>query len=98
MTLEERSGLVLAFARALYVNGQTTDETITAAERLGRGLGLRATIMPRWGEIELQSEDGDGRLVSRVAAGPTNVDMDRVASNAGRPRPWLCCKIAAGES
>jgi hypothetical protein len=51
MTLEERSKLVLAFARVLYVNGQATEQTVTAAEQLGCTLGLRAKIMPRWGEL-----------------------------------------------
>ena len=80
MTLEERSNLVLAFARVLYVNGQSTDQTLTAAARLGDTLGLRAKIMPRWGELQLQAGDGDARLISAVAADPTGVDMDRVAS------------------
>jgi len=44
MTLQERSDLVLAFARILYVNGQSTEETLAAAERLGDALGLRARI------------------------------------------------------
>jgi uncharacterized membrane protein YjjP (DUF1212 family) len=82
MTLEQRSNLVLAFARVLYVNGQATEQTVTAAERLGRTLGLRAQVMPRWGELRLQSEDGHGRLISEIAADPTGVDMDRVASAA----------------
>jgi len=82
MTLAQRSSLVLAFARVLYVNGQATEQTVAAPERLGRTLGLRAKIMPRWGELRLQSEDEDGRLISQVAADPTGVDMDRVASAA----------------
>jgi hypothetical protein len=48
MTLEERSDLVLAFARVLYVNGQSTDQTLAAAAQLGDTLGLRAKILPRW--------------------------------------------------
>ena len=55
MTLEERSDLVLALARVLFVNGQSTDQTLAAAERLGQALGLRAKIMPRWGELQLQA-------------------------------------------
>ena len=68
------------FARVLYVNGQSTDQTLAAAERLGDALGLRARIMPRWGELQLQAEDGDVKLISAVAADPTGVDMDRVVS------------------
>jgi uncharacterized membrane protein YjjP (DUF1212 family) len=80
MTLEERSDLILAFARVLYVNGQSTDQTLAAAERIGTALGLRARIMPRWGELQVQVEDADARLIRAVAADPTGVDMDRVAS------------------
>ena len=54
MTSEQRSSLVLAFARVLYVNGQVTEQTVAAAEQLGRILGLRAKVMPRWGELQLQ--------------------------------------------
>ena len=80
MTREERSNLILAFARVLYVNGQATDQTLDAAERLGDTLGLRAKLMARWGELELAAKDGDGILLSVVEANPSGVDMDRVAS------------------
>jgi uncharacterized membrane protein YjjP (DUF1212 family) len=99
MTSEaERAALVLACARVLYENGQATEQTVTAAEQLGRTLGLRAKIIPRWGELLIQSDDGT--LVSRVAANPTGVNMERVASAtraihelaAGRLAP----KAAAG--
>ena len=53
MTSEQRSSLVLAFARVLYVNSQATEQTVAAAEQLGRILGLRAKVMPRWGELQL---------------------------------------------
>src|SRR5271155_5339431 len=80
MTLQERSDLILTFARILYVNGQSTDQTLAAAERVGRVLGLRAEILPRWGELQLQVQDGDTKLISAVAADPTGVAMNRVAS------------------
>ena len=54
MTSAESSNLVLAFARVLYVNGQATEQIVAAAEQLGRVLGLRAKVMPRWGELQLQ--------------------------------------------
>jgi len=82
MTLAQRCNLVLAFARVLYVNGQATEQTVAAAEQLGRMLGLRAKVMPRWGELRLQSEDENARVIAKVAADPTGVDMDRVASAA----------------
>jgi uncharacterized membrane protein YjjP (DUF1212 family) len=80
MTLEERADLVLAVARVLYVNGQSTDQTLASAESVGRTLGLHARMMPRWGELQLEAQDGDIRLISVVAADPTSVAMGRVAS------------------
>jgi uncharacterized membrane protein YjjP (DUF1212 family) len=80
MTLEQRSNLVLALARVLYANGQSTDQTLTQAEQFGRSLGLRAKIIPRWGELQLEAQEGEARIISAVAANPTGVDMDRVAS------------------
>src|SRR3984885_13444322 len=80
MTLEELSNLVLALAGVLYANGQSTDQTLAEAERFGRSLGLRVKIIPRWGELQLQAEGGDARIISAVTAVPTGGDMDRVAS------------------
>jgi uncharacterized membrane protein YjjP (DUF1212 family) len=80
MSLEECSNLVLAFARVLFANGQSTDQLLAATEQLGNALGLRANIMPRWGELQLRAEAGGARLISAVPVDPTGVDMDRVAS------------------
>ena len=80
MTSDSRSNLVLSFARTLFVNGQATEQTVSAAERLARALGLRATIVPRWGELELLADDQQRMLTGQVAADPAGVEMDRVAS------------------
>jgi uncharacterized membrane protein YjjP (DUF1212 family) len=80
MTLAERSDMVLAFARVLFANGQSTDQTLAAAERVGNILGVRASVMPRWGELHLRAQDSGATLVSEVAANPTNVAMNRVAA------------------
>ncbi len=80
MTSEERCNLVLAFARVLYVNGQATDQTAAAAERIGQISGLRVKITPRWGALQLESDDGGAGLIRQVAADPTGVHMGRVAS------------------
>jgi uncharacterized membrane protein YjjB (DUF3815 family) len=96
----ERSDLVLAFARVLQVNGQSTQETLAAAARLSRSLGLDATIIPHWEDLQIQAIEGGARLVSLVAANPTGVNMDRVASamkaldEAGAGRLALVAAIA----
>jgi uncharacterized membrane protein YjjP (DUF1212 family) len=106
MTLSERCDLVLAAGRALFVNGQATDHTVAAVERLGRALGIRAELMPRWGELELKGEDKDAEQYARVTADPTGVNMDRVASTmqtiadieSGRLAPELAAKTIAAIS
>jgi uncharacterized membrane protein YjjP (DUF1212 family) len=64
------------------VNGQTTDETLAAVERIARSLRLQTTMLPRWGELHLEAEDREARLVSVVAANPSGVHMTRVESMA----------------
>ena len=72
-TLNERSNLVLEFARVLYVNGQTTGQVCAAAERLGNILGLRVTAMARWGVLQLQVRDGDTKLIVEAHRGKIEV-------------------------
>src|SRR3981189_349584 len=73
MTADDRCNLVLTFARTLFINGQATDQTGAAAERLARTLGLRANLMARWGELQLQPGGKDATL---IPADPAGVDMD----------------------
>jgi uncharacterized membrane protein YjjP (DUF1212 family) len=80
MTGKDRSKLILAFARVLYVNGQATDQIIAAIRRLGSKLGSRAELLPRWGELQLHVDGCGTTPVSYVAADPVGVDMDRVVS------------------
>jgi len=80
MTREERSNLILAFARVLYINGESTHQTLGAGERLSNCLGFRTSIFPHWGELEVQTEDTEGKFISAIEAAPSGVDMDRVAS------------------
>src|SRR5712671_3092332 len=79
-TTPEESDLVLDLAHVLHANGQSTHEMVAAVERLSSSLGLRATIIARWGELQLQATYGNETSVSIRPADPTGVDMDRVAS------------------
>jgi len=49
------SDLILAFARVLHVNGESTDETLAAIEPLARRLGLRARVVPSWEGLQLRA-------------------------------------------
>ena len=78
-SLVERSNLILALARVLHINGQSTHETLGASKRLSSCIGLNVVVVPHWSDIELQATEGDARLVSLEEAQPTGVNMDRVA-------------------
>ncbi|MBR0916446.1 threonine/serine ThrE exporter family protein [Bradyrhizobium sp. 521_C7_N1_3] len=80
MTSEQRSSLILAFATVLYVNGQATDQIAAAIQRLGYKLGVKAELLPRWGQLQLNEESGGAKSISYAAADPVGVDMARVAS------------------
>jgi len=91
---DDRALLVLACAQVLYVNGQSTAETIAAAEQLGGGFGVPGRIIPRWGQLELIADDKGGRLVSAIEADPTGVDMDRVVSATRAMQDTVAGRIA----
>src|SRR5271168_2280589 len=98
MTREECSRVVLAFARVLFVNGESTQRTLDAAERLGNCLGFRVRMFPRWGELEVQTEDADGKFISAIEADPAGVDMDRVASTLGTVQQLCDGRLAPADS
>src|SRR5215472_5752512 len=80
MTSQESSGLLLAFARTLFTNGQATEQVVTTIRWLGHKLGIHAELLPRWGELQLRTESGGVTSICYVTADPTGIDMDRVAS------------------
>ncbi len=88
MTREECANVILAFARVLFVNGDSTHQIMDATQRLSKCLGFRATILPRWGELEIQTEDTDGKFIAAIEAAPSGVDMDRVASSLRTVEEW----------
>jgi uncharacterized membrane protein YjjP (DUF1212 family) len=92
----ERSDLVLACARVLHTNGQSTNETVQAAERLSTELGLRATMIAHWEELELRASDGTGSQVSFERGSPTGVNMDRVALAMSTIENWAVGRPSIG--
>jgi uncharacterized membrane protein YjjP (DUF1212 family) len=63
-------------ATLLFAQGQTTERTVAAAERLGHALGVTVRVLPYWGALIIEL---DGTLVSKIApAEPLGVNMGRV--------------------
>src|SRR5260370_13707236 len=63
-------------ATLLFAHGQTTERTVTAAERLGRALGVTVKVLPYWGELTVHLDDAP--IPHIVPAKPLSVDMGRV--------------------
>lgn len=75
---DDYSRLILAFAQVLFVNGQATEKMLADAAQLANALGLQATLLPSWGELEIHIDDDGSTVVSRALADPVGVNMDRV--------------------
>jgi uncharacterized membrane protein YjjP (DUF1212 family) len=72
--------LVATCARLLFVNGQTTERTINASERMAKELGFQASLFPRWGELVVRIEGEGGSRHEILAAEPVGMDMGKVSA------------------
>jgi uncharacterized membrane protein YjjP (DUF1212 family) len=69
--------LVLDAAVLLHVNGQSTSMTVTAVDRLNRGLSTTSTLIPAWASLLLVGPHAATRV---AAVSPTGISMRRVAA------------------
>jgi uncharacterized membrane protein YjjP (DUF1212 family) len=69
--------LVLDAAVLLHVNGQSTNMTVTAVDRLNRGLNTTSTLIPAWASLLLVGPHAATRV---AAVSPTGISMRRVAT------------------
>jgi uncharacterized membrane protein YjjP (DUF1212 family) len=95
---EDQSNLVLAFARVLYINGDSTRQMLEATDRMSKCLELRTIIFPRWGDLVLQTEDTEGKFISAIEAVPSGVDMDRVASTLQAVEEFCMGKLTGADA
>ena len=65
-------------AALLLEEGQTTERTVVTIERLGRALGLRFLVLPRWGELAVHARGAP--LADVAPATPLGVHMGRVVA------------------
>ena len=69
--------IVIDAAALLHVNGQSTGMTLTAVDRLNRGLSTTGTLIPTWASLLLVGPDAATRV---AAVSPTGISMRRVAA------------------
>lgn len=75
----DRYDTLLAATAVLYANGQSTQMTRTAVERLNRGLELDAVVVPSWSMLTLTAQ-GSRDTVLTAAVSPTTVNMRKVST------------------
>src|SRR5260370_33685855 len=63
-------------ATLLFAHGQTTERTVTAAERLGRALGVTVKVLPYRGELTVEIDRAP--ISQIVPTQPLGVDIGRV--------------------
>lgn len=78
----ERYDALLAAAAVLFANGQSTQMTHTAVDRLNRGLGVDAVVVPTWSMLTLTAT-GSRNTVLTAAVSPIAINMRKVASMMG---------------
>ena len=69
--------VVLNAAALLQNNGQSTQMTLTAVDRLNRGFDTAAVLIPDWTSLHVIGPDGSLRV---TAVSPTGISMGRVAA------------------
>lgn len=79
----EELALISLSARLLFENGQSTEKVVAALDQLANALGFRATVFPRWGELSVLINDGNGSRPEILATAPVGVDMRKVAATMG---------------
>jgi uncharacterized membrane protein YjjP (DUF1212 family) len=72
--------LLVQAAELLFLNGQTTQRTVTTVRRLGAAFDFRIDVFPRWGELTVRLWDRGTPLDDIAAVAPTNVDMGKVSA------------------
>lgn len=70
---------MLGAATVLYENGQSTNMTLVAADRLGRGLNQPVAIIPTWASLTAYDPRPGGQIAV-VATRPNAVNMRRVVA------------------
>jgi uncharacterized membrane protein YjjP (DUF1212 family) len=72
--------LISLAAKLLFENGPTTRRMVEAVTQMGETLGLRATLIPHWGELTLRADDDKTSRYESFVSEPAGVDMHRVAA------------------
>ena len=87
-------------ATLLFAHGETTERTVSAAERLGRALGVTVRVLPYWGEIIVELDGYEPLTFDKttVAIGeskPLKADLVRITGTVEIKRRWPEVEVVA---
>jgi len=88
-SLRETLDLVLEATSVLFANGETTERTIAAGQRIAGAQGYRAEVVARWDGLTVRLEDDAGARHDIVPVTPTGIDMHKV-TEAERAVDAIC--------
>jgi uncharacterized membrane protein YjjP (DUF1212 family) len=72
--------LLVQAAELLFLNGQTTQRTVTTVRQLGTAFQFRTDVFLRWGELTVRLWDRGTPVEDIAAVAPTNVDMGKASA------------------
>ncbi|MCW8408824.1 threonine/serine exporter family protein [Legionella sp. PATHC035] len=79
LTLAKQAEIILAFAKVLFVNGQTTTQVIREVRKIARVVNLNVLLGTRWGELWLHvTEPSGAQFECIVVTEPASVHMGKV--------------------
>jgi len=89
--------LIAQATKLLFANGETTERTIAAGERIGGALGYRSTVVARWDGLTVRLEGEAGPEHDVVPVMPAGIDMNRVIEAEGAVDA-LCARLSTTEA
>ena len=95
-SIAETLALVLQGTSVLFANGETTERTIAAGERMGAAHGYRSTVVARWDGLTVRVEGEAGAGHDIVPVTPTGIDMNKV-TQAERAVDATCARALKPE-
>jgi len=87
----EALALVLEGTSVLFANGETTERTIAAGQRIAAVQGYRSAVIARWDELAVRLEGGEGARHDLRPVTPTGIDMHKV-TEAERAVDAICAR------
>ena len=95
-SIAETLALALQGTSVLFANGETTERTIAAGERMAGVHGYRPAVVARWDGLTVRLQGEAGARHDIVPVTPTGIDMHKVME-AERAVDAICARAVTPE-